>query len=93
MDKPIVAITMGDVCGIGPEVIAKSLIQEDIIANCHPLVIGNSAILTETARDLGISLTTNKISDVKEIFFGIDIGLIVTKYSFLVFNFCRLFIQ
>ena len=67
MDKPIVAITMGDVCGIGPEVIAKSLIQEDIIANCHPLVIGNLAILTETARDLGISLTTKKISDVKEI--------------------------
>ena len=70
MDKPIVAITMGDVCGIGPEVIAKSLMEEDIINNCHPLVIGSSAILAETAISLGLNLSTKKVSDITDIVDG-----------------------
>ena len=40
--KPVVAITMGDPCGIGPEVIAKALASQEVYASCRPLVVGNS---------------------------------------------------
>ena len=41
IDKPVIAITMGDPCGIGPEVVAKALSNKDVYASCRPIVIGN----------------------------------------------------
>ena len=42
---PIVAITMGDPCGIGPEVVAKALAQQEVRDLCIPLVVGSTAVL------------------------------------------------
>jgi len=39
--QPVIAVTMGDPCGIGPEVVAKALAQQDVRDSCLPLVIGN----------------------------------------------------
>ena len=39
--KPIIAITMGDPCGIGPEVIAKALASSEVYSSCRPVVIGS----------------------------------------------------
>ena len=39
--RPVIAITMGDPSGIGPEVIVKGLIDEKIYQVCRPFVIGN----------------------------------------------------
>ena len=47
--KSIIAITMGDPCGIGPEVVAKALAIPEITRECHPLVIGNAPLLRKTA--------------------------------------------
>jgi len=41
MTKPIIAITMGDPAGVGPEVIAKALADPEIPRICRPLVIGD----------------------------------------------------
>ncbi|WP_337997542.1 4-hydroxythreonine-4-phosphate dehydrogenase PdxA [Oleispirillum naphthae] len=49
--KPIIGITMGDVCGIGPEIVAKSLAAPELYALCRPLVIGDAAALAR-ARDV-----------------------------------------
>jgi 4-phospho-D-threonate 3-dehydrogenase / 4-phospho-D-erythronate 3-dehydrogenase len=50
MDElPIVGITIGDVAGIGPEVVAKALARPEITKVCRPLVIGDRRIL-ETPR-------------------------------------------
>ncbi|MSQ22051.1 MAG: 4-hydroxythreonine-4-phosphate dehydrogenase PdxA, partial [Dehalococcoidia bacterium] len=38
---PVVAITIGDPCGIGPEVVAKALAQQDVRDLCIPLVVGS----------------------------------------------------
>lgn len=38
--KPIVGITIGDIAGIGPEIVAKVLGNEDIYKVCRPLIIG-----------------------------------------------------
>src|SRR5258708_16375792 len=38
---PVIAITMGDPAGIGPEVIAKALAHKEVHENCLPLVVGD----------------------------------------------------
>ncbi len=43
--KPILAITMGDPSGIGPEVVLKALGHPDVYDRCNPLVIGDRRIL------------------------------------------------
>jgi 4-phospho-D-threonate 3-dehydrogenase / 4-phospho-D-erythronate 3-dehydrogenase len=39
--RPVIAITMGDPTGIGPEVIAKALAHPEVYERCLPLVIGD----------------------------------------------------
>jgi 4-hydroxythreonine-4-phosphate dehydrogenase len=46
-DQPIVAITMGDAAGIGPEVIAKALRDPAVGRCCRPLVIGDARVFED----------------------------------------------
>ena len=64
--KSIIAITMGDPCGIGPEVVAKALAIPEITAECHPLVIGNAPLLRKTASDLGLALDITPVSSASQ---------------------------
>lgn len=66
-NKPIVGITMGDAAGVGPEIILKSLMNEDVYEWCRPLVIGDAKILENAKRVVdGEHLTIQPISDVRE---------------------------
>ena len=56
--KPIVAITMGDPRGVGPEVVVKALAQESLLQICSPLVLGDRNVLQRTAQFLGLRLET-----------------------------------
>jgi len=47
-NKPIVAITMGDPVGIGPEVILKALADPAIKRTCNPLILGDWGVLQRT---------------------------------------------
>lgn len=47
--KPIIAITMGDAAGIGPEIIVKALSHPDIYELCRPLVVGDTDTLKRAA--------------------------------------------
>ncbi len=47
-NRPIIAITMGDAAGIGPEVTGKALLSEQVYDLCRPLVIGESTALQKT---------------------------------------------
>lgn len=60
-DIPRIAITMGDPCGIGPEVLAKSLSSGELNRTCLPIVIGNASIMREALRLI------NKDTEVTEI--------------------------
>ena len=62
-DKPYVGLTMGDPCGIGPEVVIKALIHSEIYEWCNPVIIGNAASLRETVKMLDIDMLINHISD------------------------------
>ena len=55
--RPVVAITMGDPAGIGPEVILKALARPEVKRTCRPLVIGNLRVLESLlTRGKGCSL-------------------------------------
>jgi 4-hydroxythreonine-4-phosphate dehydrogenase len=49
---PIIAITLGDPSGIGPEVILKALAAPRVYAVCRPLVVGSVDALRRTAEAL-----------------------------------------
>ncbi len=44
-EKPVVAVTMGDPCGIGPEIIVGALALPQIHAACRPLLLGDPMAL------------------------------------------------
>ena len=43
--RKILAITLGDPAGVGPEITAKALSDFDLYRRCKPLVVGDAAIL------------------------------------------------
>ena len=45
MARPIVAITMGDPAGVGPEVVLKALADSAVRRACRPLVLGDLDLL------------------------------------------------
>ncbi len=63
MELPIIGITLGDVAGIGPEIILKALSLPDVYNFCRPLVIGNLSIVEAAQKSLGLSL---KLAPVNE---------------------------
>jgi 4-hydroxythreonine-4-phosphate dehydrogenase len=53
MTRPLLAITLGDPAGIGPEVIVKALTHAEVYEQCRPLVIGDRRILARAAGWVG----------------------------------------
>jgi 4-hydroxy-L-threonine phosphate dehydrogenase PdxA len=51
--RPLLAITMGDPAGVGPEVIAKALEHAEVWEFCRPLVVGDARWMAEAARLVG----------------------------------------
>ena len=59
--RPIIALTMGDAAGIGPEIIVKALATHDIYINCKPLVIGDIKILERAEKILKSGAKFNRV--------------------------------
>jgi 4-hydroxythreonine-4-phosphate dehydrogenase len=53
-EKPIVAITLGDASGIGPEILMKAIAQREIFDCCRPLLIGDYKVMMMVENELGI---------------------------------------
>lgn len=55
MSKPVLAVTLGDVAGIGPEITARTLLgHPHLRERCVPVVIGDEAALRSGARVAGL---------------------------------------
>ena len=61
--KPAIAITMGDPCGIGPEVVVKALADPWVYAACRPLVVGNTYAMEQAVKLTGSSLQIRPSED------------------------------
>jgi len=66
-ERPIIAITMGDAAGIGPEIIVKALLQEQIYNLCRPLVIGEGSIIQQAIKLVNESLKLHPAKDITDI--------------------------
>lgn len=64
--KPLIAITMGDAAGIGPEIIAKTLSLEEIYEICRPVVIGDSGALKMGVDVSGVKIDVNPFKSLNE---------------------------
>ncbi|RZT19457.1 4-hydroxythreonine-4-phosphate dehydrogenase [Mycobacterium sp. BK558] len=63
---PVVAVTMGDAAGIGPEVIVPALLDEATRGFCTPVVIGDAKRLQLAADILGIDADIVAVESVAE---------------------------
>ncbi len=63
---PIIAITMGDPAGIGPEIILKAG-REDIFKFCTPIVVGDYRFLERLNKRFNIPVTICSIQRIDEI--------------------------
>lgn len=89
MKKPIIGITMGDPSGVGPEIIAKSLNNEELYNRSHPIVICDSKRLKEVIQILNLNLeveSVNENDDFETTTFGnikcIDLNLLTNNLEF-----------
>ncbi len=64
--RPIIAITMGDAAGIGPEIIVKALSNKEIYQHCRPLVIGDINMLQRAERIVQTGLSMKKVETPQE---------------------------
>lgn len=53
IEKPLLAITMGDPAGVGPETIARAWCDPAMHEICRAVVIGNSAVMKRAAELVG----------------------------------------
>lgn len=67
--RPLIAITMGDAAGVGPEIIAKTLSIPEIYDQSRPLVIGDEDSIKMGIDVSGLDLGTHTINEPSEAFF------------------------
>lgn len=61
--KPILAVTMGDPAGTGPELIMKALVLPEVRAVCRPVVVGDAGVLRAAAQFTGGTASVRVITD------------------------------
>ncbi|MEM2888997.1 MAG: 4-hydroxythreonine-4-phosphate dehydrogenase PdxA [Candidatus Bathyarchaeia archaeon] len=61
--KPIVAVTMGDPAGVGPEISVKALLKPTIQSVCTPVLIGDLGVLQRTSQQLNLTAKFNVVVD------------------------------
>jgi 4-hydroxythreonine-4-phosphate dehydrogenase len=88
-NRPIIAITMGDAAGVGPEIIVKALAHADLYDRCRPLVVGDARRLHRAAEVSGLPpISVNSVRGVEDARFEpgvidcIDLGLIPADLAF-----------
>jgi 4-phospho-D-threonate 3-dehydrogenase / 4-phospho-D-erythronate 3-dehydrogenase len=80
--SPVIAVTMGDGAGVGPEVIVGALLDEATATRCRPVVIGDADRLRKAADVLGVEAEVAPVDSVDAAVFTpgrinvIDLGLL-----------------
>ncbi len=73
-NKPVVATMTGDPCGIGPEVVVKSLALGDMYAACRPVVVGCTESVQSAVDQLSLKLKVRRVDSVDQA--GLDPSVI-----------------
>jgi len=60
--RPVIALTMGDPAGVGPEICLRALADTEVLERCDPVLVGDPAVLHEVARRLALPCPTRIVS-------------------------------
>ena len=63
---PVVALTLGDPAGIGPELIARLLARSDATANANIVLVGDRWLWEDGQRIAGVSVATDEVTALAE---------------------------
>jgi 4-hydroxythreonine-4-phosphate dehydrogenase len=66
MTPPLIAVTMGDPAGIGPEIVALTFAEGDFRERNRAIVVGDAKILERAVRLLDLPLRANVIAEPEE---------------------------
>lgn len=64
--RPILAVTLGDPAGIGPEITARVLAERDATDTARPLAVGDAAVLSRAAEVCGLDVKVNPVRSVSD---------------------------
>lgn len=65
MSKPLIAVTMGDPAGVGPELCLRVLCSPELADSCVPVIFGDAAVLDAVAARCGLR-SPKKIVSLKQ---------------------------
>lgn len=65
-DLPVVAITMGDGAGVGPEITVVAAADDEIRGICTPIVIGDAKRLETACRIMDVSAPVTRVESVEQ---------------------------
>ena len=59
--RPLIAVTMGDPAGVGPEITAKALANQKIRTACRAVVVGDLQTMKRTAGAVGLNVAATDL--------------------------------
>lgn len=62
----IIAISMGDPAGIGPEICIKAFQNKNVYEKCKPIIVGDAGVMQQACDLLNSGLKINAVGSVKE---------------------------
>lgn len=65
MTKPLIAVTMGDPAGIGPELCLRLLQNHAVAEVCTPIIYGDLSVLECVSKHLNLPLDASRVHDLK----------------------------
>lgn len=74
-ERPRVGITIGDAAGIGPEIVLKSLRDDELRSACESVVIGDAAHLRRLASEHDIDAEKLRVHDLANLPARFEIGV------------------
>ena len=63
MKKPLIAVTLGDPAGIGPEIVVKTIADKALFAEANCIVLGDAKIVKQAIDVTGVELKVNCVED------------------------------
>lgn len=67
MKQKLIAVTMGDAAGIGPEIVVKTFANASVVADLPSFAIGDAGVLRRAAASLNLQLEIREIDTVANI--------------------------
>ena len=65
--RPVIALTMGNAAGVGPEVLVKTAMDKSLRSICQLVAVGHPEVLTRAARLIGASLQIEEVNGFEEL--------------------------